>query len=178
MPPITIASNQGINSKGNSTVKRTLAVSLCLLALSFASFAKSAKPTAKKSSAGPIPDKAYLQKIWDGWSTLDPTNVAKFYASGPHTFFDIAPLKYGSWDEYEKGVNAVTSLYKTAKFTLNDDVAIHPHGDLVWATATVKDELTTKAGKIEMGNLRWTVVLENQDGKWLIVHEHVSAPVQ
>jgi hypothetical protein len=29
-----------------------------------------------------------------------------------------------------------------------------------------------------MGNFRWTVVFENQDGKWLIVHEHVSMPVE
>ena len=37
-----------------------------------------------------------------GWATLDPANVAMFYAKGPHTFFDIAPLKYDSWDAYEK----------------------------------------------------------------------------
>jgi ketosteroid isomerase-like protein len=159
-------------------MKRLLAVSLCLLALSFSSFAKSPKPTTKKSSAGPAPDKAYLQKIWDGWSTLDPGNVAKYYASGPHTFFDIAPLKYASWDEYEKGVKSVLSAYKSAKLTVNDDADIHPHGDLVWATATIKEEMTTKAGKTEMGNFRWTVVWENQDGKWLIVHEHVSEPLQ
>jgi hypothetical protein len=29
-----------------------------------------------------------------------------------------------------------------------------------------------------MGNFRWTVIFENQDGKWVIVHEHVSAPLQ
>ena len=68
--------------------------------------------------------------------------------------------------------------YKSAKFTVNDDAEIHPHGDLVWATATVKDEMTNKAGKVEMGNFRWTVVFENIDGKWLTVHEHVSAPLQ
>jgi ketosteroid isomerase-like protein len=158
--------------------KRIFAVSLCLITLTLSSIAAAPKPTAKKSSAGPTPDKAYLQKIWDGWSTLDPANVAKFYASGPHTFFDIAPLKYGSWDEYENGVKGVLSGYKSAKFTMNDDAVIHPSGDLVWATATVKDEMTTKSGKVEMGNLRWTVVFENQDGKWMIVHEHVSAPIQ
>ena len=87
-------------------------------------------------------------------------------------------MKYDSWDEYEKGVKTELSGYKNAKFTLNDDVAVHPHGDLVWATATVKEEMTTKAGKVEMGNFRWTVVLEDQDGKWMIVHEHVSAPIQ
>ncbi len=158
-------------------MKRYFAV-LCLFALVLCGSAQTKKSAMKKSSAGAAPDKAYLQKIWDGWATLDPSNTAKFYATGTHTFFDIAPLKYSSWDEYEKGVRGVLSGYKSAKFTVNDDAAIHPNGDLVWATATVKDEMTNKAGKVEMGNFRWTVVFENEDGKWLIVHEHVSAPLQ
>ena len=159
-------------------LKRFLTVSLCLLALTASGFAQTKKVATKKAAAGPVPDKAYLQKVWDGWSTLDPANTAQFYATGPHTFFDIAPLKYGSFDEYSKGVQTVLAGYKSAKFTLNDDLAIHPHGDLVWATATVAEQMTTKAGKVDMGNFRWTVVLENEEGKWLIVHEHVSEPVQ
>jgi len=155
-------------------MKRTSTIYLCALALTLSAFAK---PATRKSAA-PAPDKAYLQKIWDGWSTLDTANVAKFYADGPHTFFDIAPLKYSSWEDYEKGVKAELADYKSAKFILNDDIAIHPHGDLVWATATVKEEMTTKAGKVEMGTFRWTVVFEDQDGKWFIVHEHVSEPLQ
>jgi ketosteroid isomerase-like protein len=164
-------------------LKRFLTVSLCLLTLTLCGFAptgfaQTKKPAMKKTSPGPAPDKAYLQKIWDGWSTLDTTNVAKFYATGPHTFFDIAPLKYENWDEYEKGVKSVLAGYKSAKFTLNDDVSIHPHGDLIWATATLKEEMTSKAGKVDMGTFRWTVIFENENGKWLIVHEHVSAPIQ
>ena len=155
-------------------MKRLITLLLCLVAVALCALAK---PAAKKSPAPPAPDKAYLQKIWDGWATLDPANVTVFYASGPHAFFDIAPLKYGSWDEYQSGVKAVLSGYKSAKFTLNDDTAIHPHGDLVWVTSTVKSELTTKAGKVEMSNFRWTGVFENQNGKWMIVHEHVSAPL-
>jgi ketosteroid isomerase-like protein len=154
-------------------MKRLSAIVLCLFALALSSSAN----TAPKKTAPIAPDKAYLQKIWDGWSTLDTANVAKFYASGPHTFYDNAPLKYGSWDEYEKGVKAELSGYKSAKFTVNDDAAIHPHGDLVWATATLKEEMISKTGKVEMGNFRWTVVFENQDGKWVIVHEHVSSPM-
>lgn len=159
-------------------LKRFLSVSLCLILITLSAAAQARKPAAKKASAGPAPDKAYLQKIWDGWSTLDPANTAKFYATGQHAFFDIAPLKYNSWEEYEKGVKGVLAGYKSAKFTVNDDAEIHAQGDLVWATATVKDEMTNKAGKVEMGNFRWTVVFENEDGKWLIVHEHVSAPLQ
>jgi ketosteroid isomerase-like protein len=158
-------------------MKRFLTVSLCLLALTLSGSAQTKKAAAKKAPAGPAPDKALMQKIWDGWSTLDPANVAKYYATGPHTFFDIAPVKYGSWDEYEKGVKVVLAGYKSVKVTVSDDAELHPHGDLVWATATLKEEMTTKAGKVEMGNFRWTVIWENVDGKWLIVHEHVSAPI-
>jgi len=158
-------------------IKRIFAVSLCLLALAVCGFAQTKKSPMKKA-VGPAPDKAFMQKIWDGWSTLDTANVAKFYASGPHVYFDIAPLKYGSWDEYEKGVKGELADYKSARFTVNDDAEIHPHGDLVWGTATIKEEMTSKAGKVEMGNFRWTVVWESEDGKWVIVHEHVSQPIQ
>jgi ketosteroid isomerase-like protein len=162
----------------NQIFKRLFTVSLCVLVLSLGAVAQTKKSPMKKSPAGPAPDKAFMQKLWDGWSTLDPANVAKFYASGPHTYFDIAPLKYDSFDDYEKGVKAVLAGYKSAKFTVNNDADIHPHGDLIWGTATIKEEMTTTGGKVEMGNFRWTVIWENQDGKWLIVHEHVSAPLQ
>src|ERR1700752_4141061 len=89
---------------GEPMLKRFLTVSLCVLALTLSASAQTKKSAMTKSTSGPAPDKAYMQKIWDGWSTLDPVSVAKYYASGPHTFFDIAPLKYNSWDEYEKGV--------------------------------------------------------------------------
>jgi len=84
-------------------MKRLLTVSLCLLALTLSGFAQTKKSSIKKTAAGPVPDRAFMQKIWDGWSTLDPANVAKYYATGPHAFFDIAPLKYASWDEYQAG---------------------------------------------------------------------------
>ena len=72
-------------------LKRLCTVSLFLFALTLSGSAQTRKSPMKKPS-GPAPDKAYLQKIWDGWSTLDTANVAKFYATGPHTFFDITPL--------------------------------------------------------------------------------------
>jgi ketosteroid isomerase-like protein len=131
---------------------------------------------AAKSSAGAV-DKAYLQKIWDGWAALDPAGQKQYYAQGPHVFFDIAPLKYGSWDEYQSGVSNVLSGYKAARFTLNDDLLIHKSGDIYWVTATVASDMTEKSGKRDMGTFRWTAILEKEDGKWLIIHEHVSAPL-
>jgi ketosteroid isomerase-like protein len=159
-------------------MRHFFSVSLCLLALTLSGSTQMKKAVTKKVPAGPAPDKALMQKIWDGWSTLDPANVAKYYAPGPHTFFDIAPVKYSGWDEYEKGVKVVLAGYRSGKFIVNDDAEVHPQGDLVWASATLKEEMTAKSGKVEMGSFRWTVIWENIAGKWLIVHEHVSEPIQ
>ena len=133
------------------------------------------KKSAAKSSGGP--DKELLQKIWDGWATLDPANTAQYYAQGPHTFFDIAPLKYSSWDEYQKGVVNVLADFKSAKLTVNDDAEIHTIGDHAWGYSTVKEDAVMKSGKREMGTFRWTFVFEKQGGKWLLVHEHISEPL-
>jgi ketosteroid isomerase-like protein len=158
-------------------MRRYLLALLVSFALIATSVAATKKPGEKKTSA-PTPDKAYLQKIWDGWSTLDPANVAQYYARGSHVFFDIAPLKYGSWDEYQKTVTQVLADYKSGRLTVNDDAELHPAGSYVWGTATIKEEMTHKNGKIDMGAFRWTFVFEKQGGKWLIVHEHVSVPMQ
>jgi ketosteroid isomerase-like protein len=150
-----------------------------LLILAVACSTLTSPISAKEMTAGKAaaPDKAHLQKIWEGWATLDPSNVAQFYASGPHTFFDIAPLKYSSWDEYQKGVRQVLADFQSAKFTVND-AELHPAGNYVWGTATIKEEMTHKNGKVDTGNFRWTVVFAKQGGKWLVVHEHVSVPAQ
>lgn len=49
------------------------------------------KRTKISAAGGGAVDKAYLQKIWDGWATLDPAGQKQYYAQGPHVFFDIAP---------------------------------------------------------------------------------------
>lgn len=150
----------------------------CLLALAICLASCLLVPPALAAQKAAAPDKAYLQQIWDGWSTLNPDNVPQFYASGPHTFFDIAPLKYSSWDEYQKNVRQVLADFKSAKFTVNDDAGLHPAGNYMWGTATVSEEMTHKNGKVDTGTFRWTVVFQKQGGKWLIVHEHVSMPLQ
>jgi hypothetical protein len=80
------------------TMKRRFPILTLLILLSAWPQLTFAAP--KKSTSGARPDKAFMQQIMTAWATMDPANVAKYYASGPHTFFDIAPLKYNSWDEY------------------------------------------------------------------------------
>ncbi len=152
--------------------ERSLSVLVCIIALTLTCFAQP-----KKSAGGPGPDKAYLQKLLDGWNTGDPANMTQYYAQGEYTFFDVAPLKYNNWPEYQKGVTELSKGYKSFKLTLNDDPQIHQEGNLAWSAATIKEDAVTNAGKHEMATLRWTVIFQKQGGKWLIVHEHTSEPV-
>jgi ketosteroid isomerase-like protein len=133
-------------------------------------------PEGTKAPAAGVVDKAFLQKIWDGWATLDAAGQKQYYAQGPHVFFDVAPLKYNSWDEFQSGVGKELSGYKAARFTVNDDAQIHKSGENYWITATVASDMTQKSGKRELATFRWTAVFEKQHGKWLIVHEHISVP--
>jgi ketosteroid isomerase-like protein len=155
--------------------KRVLVVLMCIFALSLSSLAASKK---KKAPAPTAPDKAYLQKVLSGWSSLNPADLKEYYDQGEYNFFDITPLKYSNWAEYEKGAGELLKGYKSLKLTLNDDAQIHTDGNLTWVAATVKEDAVTAAGKRELATMRWTVIFEKQAGKWLIVHEHTSEPLQ
>ena len=124
-------------------------------------------------------DKTFLQKIMDAWGTLDPANPAKYYDKSPgNVYFDIAPLKYTGWNAYAEGVKKMFADASSAKFTVANDVAVHPHGgDLVWTTATMHGVINMKAGGKQEADFRWTVLFVKKGGQWLIVHEHVSAPM-
>jgi hypothetical protein len=56
-------------------MRHFFSVSLCLLALTLSGSTQMKKAVTKKVPVGPAPDKALMQKIWEGWSTLDPANV-------------------------------------------------------------------------------------------------------
>jgi ketosteroid isomerase-like protein len=166
-------------------MKRLSLVLFAVFALTLCGFAqektapkkKEAKPAAHKMAGGG-PDLAYLQKAWDAWGTMDTKNVAPYYVSGAGTFFDVAPLKYSSFEEYQAGAQGFFKDLKSVKFTVNDDAKVHGEGNWAWSTATVKEEATTKSGKHEMSTFRWTAIFEKTGDKWLITHEHISAPAQ
>jgi ketosteroid isomerase-like protein len=119
-----------------------------------------------------------LERLYAAWSDLDPAKTARFYAKDPDlAFFDVAPMKYTGWAEYAAGVPKAFANYRSGKFTLNDDLRVHRHGNQAWATATWRGELTKKAGGIEQVAGRYTAVLETRGKDWLVLHEHMSVPL-
>lgn len=130
------------------------------------------------NAARPKFDRAVIDQVWKAWETLDPKNAAKFYDQEPnHDFFDITPLKYSSWSEYQQGVAKEFQNFKSMKVTLGDDLKIHDHGDsFVFVTSTLKLDIVTKDNKSDSLACRWTSIWVNHGGQWKMAHEHLSAP--
>jgi len=121
--------------------------------------------------------KDLMRKELDAWSTMDTEKAAPFYAQGPNNvLFELTTLKCNGWAEFGADVKKAFADMTSIQFTIHDDVQVHQQGHLAWGTATVRDEVVTKAGQHEAIEARWTVIWEKQGKNWLIVHEHFSAP--
>jgi hypothetical protein len=109
------------------------------------------------SAAAIAPDKAYLQKLLDGWATRNPDGQTQYYAQGQHLFFDDSPLKYNNWDEYRRGTIAGFKDVESASIKMNDDAQFHCDAkNISWSAATVNMTFHFKSGKGFKGVYRWT----------------------
>ena len=137
-----------------------------------------AKPAATKQ-APEAEFKALIDRYYAAWSSMNPDNASQFYAKDADLiFYDIAPLKYNGWAEYKEGVKRdFFDLMSSAKLVPNNDLKVTRRGNIAWTTLTFHLSAKPKAGGSMEIDARHTAVWENRGGKWLIVHEHVSAPL-
>ncbi len=123
--------------------------------------------------------KAMFAKVDAAWESLKAENAAPFYAHDADlVFYDAAPLKYVGWTAYRDGaqklfLDGATSL----KFNVNNDLKVTRREKTAWTTRTMHLKAVMKEGKPLEFDGRHTVIWENRGGKWLIVHEHLSAPL-
>jgi ketosteroid isomerase-like protein len=112
-------------------------------------------------------NKKLVERYYAAWNTLNSDNPASFYAEDTDlVFFDIVPLKYKGWTEYKKGVQKTFF-----------DLKITRRGDVAWMTLTFHLSFTLKTGKAMKIDCRHSAVWAKRRDKWLIVHEHISAPL-
>lgn len=123
--------------------------------------------------------RALVPRIVASWETFDLAKIEPYYARDPDlTYFDLAPLKYNNWAEYRATVPKVLfEPNSSLKLKVNDDLRVHSRGSLAWATFTFGADITNKQGVTSHLDGRWTMILEKRAGGWLVVHEHVSAPL-
>ncbi len=122
--------------------------------------------------------KQLMEKVTAAWETLDPSKVAQYYAKDVGlAFYDVAPLKYSGWEQYENGSKKTFSTWKSVKVAISPDFNGYKNGNIAWATFTSSFEITPEKGPVMKGTTRNTELLEKRGEAWIIIHEHVSAPM-
>jgi len=153
---------------------KTLVSLLLTLALAIPAFSQ------KKATSGDAEFKALIQEYYAAWSTANTDRPSKLYDKDADlVFFDVAPLKYNGWDEYKVGVQkGLFDNMISGTLSANDDLKVNRRGSIVWTSVTGHLSAKMKDGKALETDIRHTAIWEKQGGKWVIVHEHVSVPMQ
>jgi ketosteroid isomerase-like protein len=157
------------------------ALVMMLLTMSGASGIAKQRKTTQSKETQDAEFKALIDRYYDAWSKLSTDAPAEFYAKDTDcVFFDVAPLKYTrGWEEYKAGVQRnFFDTATSAKLTPNDDLKVTRRGNVAWTTVTLHVSVKEKSGPDLNLECRHTAIWEKRGGKWLIVHEHLSAPLQ
>ncbi|HVF89713.1 MAG TPA: nuclear transport factor 2 family protein [Blastocatellia bacterium] len=155
---------------------RLLFAAAVILATSLSGLAQASKRAT--GNAAEVGLKKLIMDYYKAWNTLDPENAGRFYDEGPGlVFYDIAPLQYNGWNEYRQSLKALFTQYSSFKLIPGNDLKIRQNGRMALVTLTLHLSAVHKTnGPLEL-DARHTAVLEKRGGRWLIVHEHISAPL-
>lgn len=135
-------------------------------------------PKPSSSSATQKQFQALINRYYEAWNSGDPERAAPLYAKDPGlVFYDLTPLEYTGWAQYDKGVRTVLGSFAAAKFAPHDDLRVTRHGTIAWTTETWHLSGKKKTGEAVEMDGRHTTIWELRAGHWVIVHEHFSAPL-
>jgi len=153
-------------------------LTLCLAFLMAGPASLSAQ-TAKGSAVDPV-FKDLIRQYYEAWNSANTDKPAPLYAKDAGlVFYDLTPLKYTGWDEYKQGVQKYFfDNMASGTLTPKDDLQATRKGNIAWTTVTGHLSAKMKDGKAMEMDFRHTAIWEKRGGKWLMVHEHVSAPLQ
>jgi ketosteroid isomerase-like protein len=128
-------------------------------------------------------DDATFRKLIDGycaaWSSGDPNNAAKYYAKQDGlVFYDLAPFSYSGWKEYDAGVRKeLLDQMLSGSLTAGKELKVIRHGNIAWTTVPMHFSAKMKDGKAIDTPVRYTGIWEKKGKTWVLVHEHLSAPL-
>lgn len=128
-------------------------------------------------------DDATFRKLIDAycaaWSSGNADNAARFYAKEDGlVFYDVAPFAYHNWKEYDAGVKKeFLDNAESVTLSAGKDLKVRRHGTVAWTTVSMHLAEKTKDGKNSETEIRYTGIWERRGSGWVLVHEHLSAPL-
>ncbi|MDJ0724582.1 MAG: nuclear transport factor 2 family protein [Prochloraceae cyanobacterium] len=119
-----------------------------------------------------------IEEYCKAWSNSDGVPnweyIFSVYANNKGLiFFDaVTPHSFANPEEMKAAYPPVANM----SLTPHDDLQVYRRGDLVWTTVTQTIKAKTPDDR-EMKMLqRQTAIWEERDKRWVMLHEHLSAP--
>jgi uncharacterized protein (TIGR02246 family) len=128
-------------------------------------------------------DRAAIQALEDtfneGFNSKDVDKVMSVYAPGKQLFvFDVVPPReYTGWDAYKKDFEGLFAAFPGPMKNTISEQTIHVVGSLAYGHNIQSGEFVGKDGTKVNVVVRTTDIYRKINGKWLIVEEHNSVPV-
>ncbi len=141
-----------------------------------------APAVAKPAGVKALGDNAQIQALEKGFGAAaaakDANKVMTYYARQGLFVFDVAPPRqHVGWADYKKDWQDFFGFAAgPMSFTISD-LAITAAGPVAWSHSIQTVHYAAKDGAKKAFVVRVTDVYRKQAGKWLIVQEHVSVPV-
>ncbi len=147
---------------------------LALAALFFPALATAASASSEKDAIA-----ALIERERKAFEAHDLDGVMSCYAPGDQLFvFDLVPPReYPSWDAYKKDWRELFAQFPGPIHNTISEVSIAVDGSTAYSHYVEDGTMTAKDGTASEIAVRITDVYRKIGGKWLIVLEHVSVPV-
>jgi len=123
--------------------------------------------------------RAAYQHFMEAFNRKDVAAVMSLYVRGSELFvFDVTPPRqHVGWEDYKKDWEDLFAAFPGPLHQEMNDLSIAVDGNLAYSHCIVSGFFTGRDGSRLTVAVRTTDVLRKQNGKWLIVQEHVSVPV-
>jgi uncharacterized protein (TIGR02246 family) len=123
--------------------------------------------------------RALEDKFAAAFNAKDVDAIMKLYVPGSElVVFDLGvPLQHLGWEDYKKDWQDVFAGTKGPVNFHITDLSIESDGKMAFSHSIQHGSLTGPDGNPMEMTVRVTDVYRKIDGKWLIVHEHVSVPI-
>ena len=114
------------------------------------------------------------QQAQPNWLTIEKIyaneDLLHYDAVTPHSFANVSEMKE-AFAQMKQNLHLKSLELKPRK-----DLNVFRRGDLVWTTI-LQDVIAVTEDENELRLVqRQTAIWEEQDGNWVIIHEHLSAP--
>jgi ketosteroid isomerase-like protein len=126
-------------------------------------------------------DKAAIQTLYTDWNNAfmkkDVDKVMSFYAPDTFAFDAVPPREYPTWAAYKKDFQTFLGMFPGPITSTISELHITVVGTVAYTRSIGDGTYGNADGSKTHMVVRVTDVLRKSAGKWLIVQEHVSFPV-